>query len=287
MNSHATRTAVIVGASSGIGEALAHELNRAGWRLGLLARRLERLEALRETLAPETVVRVLDVTQSDAAATLEHVLEELGGVDLVIISAGTGHNNRRPALGAGCRYGDGERSWLHGSGAGGDAPFSPARPRAPGRDLIGGSAPWQSCGGGVRGFEGLSVGLSRWPSRSGGAQRTPYRRHRSPAGLCRYSHDENGPPVTGGGQAAMGRFSCKGSQTDPSSGSETEEARVHYEAVCAGRFRLQASAASRLGKPAHLISSASAESVDHRVGVGEARGPPTVAPSELLQQPIR
>jgi short-subunit dehydrogenase len=93
MNSPATRTAVIVGASSGIGEALAHELNRAGWRLGLLARRLERLESLRETLAPETVVRVLDVTQPDAAAAFEHVLEELGGADLVIISAGTGHNN--------------------------------------------------------------------------------------------------------------------------------------------------------------------------------------------------
>ena len=63
---HATRTAVIIGASSGIGEALAHELNGAGWRLGLLARRLERLEALRETLAPETVVRGLDVGQRDA-----------------------------------------------------------------------------------------------------------------------------------------------------------------------------------------------------------------------------
>jgi len=93
MNRHSTRTAVIIGASSGIGEALAHELNRAGWRLGLLARRLERLEALRETLAPETVVRGFDVTQRDAAAILEHVLDELGGVDLVIVSAGTGHNN--------------------------------------------------------------------------------------------------------------------------------------------------------------------------------------------------
>jgi short-subunit dehydrogenase len=85
--------AVIIGASSGIGEALARELDRAGWRLVLLARRLERLEAVRATLSPETVVRALDVSHSDAGATLEHLLEELGGVDLVIISAGTGHNN--------------------------------------------------------------------------------------------------------------------------------------------------------------------------------------------------
>ena len=93
MNTHAGRTAVIIGASSGIGEALARELNRDGWRLGLLARRLDRLEALRETLAPETVVRRFDVTQRDAAAILEQLLDELGGVDLVIVSAGTGHLN--------------------------------------------------------------------------------------------------------------------------------------------------------------------------------------------------
>src|SRR5262245_42656886 len=93
MNGQATRTAVIVGASSGIGEALAHELHRAGWRLALLARRLERLEALREQLAPETVVRRFDVTHRDAVEIFEHLLDELAGVDLVIVSAGTGHNN--------------------------------------------------------------------------------------------------------------------------------------------------------------------------------------------------
>jgi short-subunit dehydrogenase len=90
---HSTRTAVIIGASSGIGEALAHELNRRGWRLGLVARRRERLETLRDRLAPETVVRALDVAQPGAAAILDRVLEDLGRVDLVIISAGTGHNN--------------------------------------------------------------------------------------------------------------------------------------------------------------------------------------------------
>jgi short-subunit dehydrogenase len=93
MSRSVTGTAVIIGASSGIGEALAHELSRAGWHLGLLARRLDRLEALRQALAPETLVRGLDVTQPDAATILERVFEELGGVDLVVISAGTGHLN--------------------------------------------------------------------------------------------------------------------------------------------------------------------------------------------------
>jgi short-subunit dehydrogenase len=92
MSKHHTRTAVIVGASSGIGEALAHELNRAGWRLVLLARRFDRLETLRTTLGPETVARRLDVARPDAATSLERLLDELGGADLVIISAGTGHN---------------------------------------------------------------------------------------------------------------------------------------------------------------------------------------------------
>ena len=86
------RTAVIVGASSGIGEALARELDRAGWRVALLARRLDRLEALRNTLGSETVVRRVDVARPDAKAILAGLFEELGNVDLVIISAGTGHN---------------------------------------------------------------------------------------------------------------------------------------------------------------------------------------------------
>jgi short-subunit dehydrogenase len=87
------RTAIVIGASSGIGEAVARELNREGWRLALLARRLDRLDGLRQTFGSHTVVRRIDVSQQEAAAILEAVIDELGGVDLIVISSGTGHNN--------------------------------------------------------------------------------------------------------------------------------------------------------------------------------------------------
>ena len=93
MNTKSDRTAVIIGASSGIGEALARELNRKGWRLGLLARRLDALGALAGEFGADTVVRRVDVTQAAAATILEELIQDLGGVDLIIVSAGTGHLN--------------------------------------------------------------------------------------------------------------------------------------------------------------------------------------------------
>jgi short-subunit dehydrogenase len=93
MDTHANGTAVIIGASSGIGAALARELHREGWRLGLLARRVGALEELAREFGSQTVVRRLDVTEPDAAAVLDQFLDDLGGADLVIVSSGAGHLN--------------------------------------------------------------------------------------------------------------------------------------------------------------------------------------------------
>jgi short-subunit dehydrogenase len=89
-----TSTAVILGASSGIGEALARQLAAAGWRLGLVARRLDRLEALAQELPSAALVRRIDLAEAEAvAAVLETLFDDLGEVDLVIISSGTGQLN--------------------------------------------------------------------------------------------------------------------------------------------------------------------------------------------------
>ena len=88
------RIAVIIGASSGIGKTLASELSREGWRLALAARRLDLLEKIAASCGPDTLIRRVDLTESEkAAAAIKSLLDELGTVDLFIISAGTGHIN--------------------------------------------------------------------------------------------------------------------------------------------------------------------------------------------------
>ncbi|MFJ8928067.1 MULTISPECIES: SDR family oxidoreductase [unclassified Streptomyces] len=87
----ASRTAVVTGAGSGIGRAVALELLRAGWRVALAGRRTETLEAT-AALAPEAdslVVRA-DVSDADAVAALfATAADRFGRLDLLFNNAGT------------------------------------------------------------------------------------------------------------------------------------------------------------------------------------------------------
>ncbi|HEY6881613.1 MAG TPA: SDR family oxidoreductase [Polyangiales bacterium] len=81
----------ITGASSGIGEALAYELAKAGARLLLSARRRDRLDAVRARCTDAPLHRVLpfDITDVDShAAYVARALDELGHVDMLINNAG-------------------------------------------------------------------------------------------------------------------------------------------------------------------------------------------------------
>jgi short-subunit dehydrogenase len=90
----ATRNAVVVGASSGIGRALALRLARDGWTLGLTGRRVALLESLREEIGGATQVQEMDVADVPAAtARLEALIARMGGADLVVLNAGTGARN--------------------------------------------------------------------------------------------------------------------------------------------------------------------------------------------------
>ncbi len=86
--------AIVVGASSGIGRALALRLARDGWTLGLTGRRVALLESLRDELGGQAFVQEMDVADAPAAmAALEQLIAAMGGVALVVLNAGTGSVN--------------------------------------------------------------------------------------------------------------------------------------------------------------------------------------------------
>ncbi|MEU4096100.1 SDR family oxidoreductase [Streptomyces sp. NPDC026673] len=83
--------AVVTGAGSGIGRAVARELAAAGWRVALAGRREEPLRATAAGPAAEAAVIPTDVTRPEAVdALFSAVLDRFGRVDLLFNNAGAG-----------------------------------------------------------------------------------------------------------------------------------------------------------------------------------------------------
>jgi short-subunit dehydrogenase len=92
------RTAVVTGASSGIGESTARRLARDGWRVLLVARREDRLKVLSDELRDSAYLAV-DLTDADAPSRVRERVDELWGrLDLLVNNAGS---SARAAFGDG------------------------------------------------------------------------------------------------------------------------------------------------------------------------------------------
>jgi short-subunit dehydrogenase len=93
--------AIIIGATSGIGRALAEALDAKGYAVGITGRRVELLDEVLDDLSDPAEAEPVDVTETEEARQhFDALVERLGGVDLVILSAGVG-------------YTDEAESWLH------------------------------------------------------------------------------------------------------------------------------------------------------------------------------
>src|SRR5260370_2779650 len=92
------KVAMVTGASSGIGEAIAQELVQRGARVALFARRENRLQELAQRLAgngsDETLIVPGDVSKpEDVQNLVKQTVERWGKLDIVIANAGFGYRS--------------------------------------------------------------------------------------------------------------------------------------------------------------------------------------------------
>ena len=87
-----TRVAIVTGASSGLGVAIARTLASSGWTVGLVARRRERLEELAREIREgggRAIVVAGDLRDGAfAARAVDSVVAETGRLDLLVNNAG-------------------------------------------------------------------------------------------------------------------------------------------------------------------------------------------------------
>ncbi len=88
------RKAIVVGASSGIGRELAKILSRNQYVVGVMARRVQLLNELKNDAESKMFVQEIDVRDTESAREiLAKFIAEMDGVDLIVISAGMGDVN--------------------------------------------------------------------------------------------------------------------------------------------------------------------------------------------------
>lgn len=93
------KTILITGASSGIGAGMAREFAKKGYNLAICARRLERLESLKQELEQQydvqVIAKTLDVTDYDQVFSVFKAFQtDFGTLDRIIVNAGVGEGRR-------------------------------------------------------------------------------------------------------------------------------------------------------------------------------------------------
>ena len=87
------KRAIVMGATSGIGQEVARLLAANGYEVGIAGRREERLVQMVQATPGIVAHRQIDVTKEDAPTELHKLIEELGGMDLYFHSSGIGWEN--------------------------------------------------------------------------------------------------------------------------------------------------------------------------------------------------
>ncbi len=81
---------IIIGASSGMGMRIATDFARLGWRVGIAARREDRLRQIKDLYPDRIEYMAIDVTAQDAVDKFYKLIELIDGMDYLLYTAGCG-----------------------------------------------------------------------------------------------------------------------------------------------------------------------------------------------------
>jgi short-subunit dehydrogenase len=87
---YSNKKIIIIGASSGIGRALAEFYASRGHFVAITGRRIELLEEIKKAYPQNIIFKCFDVMGSQNIEELQSLIQELGGLDLLIYNAGFG-----------------------------------------------------------------------------------------------------------------------------------------------------------------------------------------------------
>lgn len=85
---------IIIGASSGIGLNATIQFATMGWKIGIAARRIDKLISLQQQF-PHNIIAIeqIDITHNDANTKLLSLIDKIGGLDTLLLASGIGSQN--------------------------------------------------------------------------------------------------------------------------------------------------------------------------------------------------
>jgi short-subunit dehydrogenase len=81
---------IIIGATSGIGKELAHLYAANDWLVGVTGRRRALLDSLQQDFPDNILTECFDVTGDENIDCMKNLIQQLGGLDLLIYNSGYG-----------------------------------------------------------------------------------------------------------------------------------------------------------------------------------------------------
>lgn len=88
------KKAIVIGGTSGIGKALVEILLAQNYKVGISGVERDDLSTVKNSHADSVLIKYIDCSKENCTLEINELVDKLGGLDLMVFSAGVGHLNK-------------------------------------------------------------------------------------------------------------------------------------------------------------------------------------------------